>query len=159
MLSQKRLSIDREIQISWWRRNAALRASLTAFTRKGRSRGKGEWKRRGEEEQPRGSVYRTMWILCESNSFESPMRAELARAPSSLVPRDRFEINQRFRAVDLPPTSLSSPPTHVKDPQLPARLVHCPIFNQELRISSIQSRDTCLIRSWHYARAVLGFPR
>lgn len=87
------------------------RASVTAFMpRKGRSRGKGEWKK-GVKKQPhrwalfiaRGGRW---WILCESNSFESPMRAELARALSS-VSRDRFEINQRFRTVDLPPPSSS----------------------------------------------------
>lgn len=74
------------------------------------------------------------------------MRAELARAPSS-VPRDRFEINQRFRTVDLPPPTpnpllviLSPSPSlylalaRLKDPQLPpVRLLHRPIFNQELR--------------------------
>lgn len=83
----------------------ALRISDRVYTRKGRFCGKGEWKKDRRKSlavfiAPRWA----MWLLCESNSFESPMRAELARAPSS-VPGDRFEINQRFRTVDLPPTS------------------------------------------------------
>lgn len=49
-----------------------------------------------------------------------------------LVPRDRFEMNQRFRVAGLLSLRLSlSFPTHAKDPQLPARFAHCPIFNQK----------------------------
>jgi len=80
------------------------RISDRVYTRKSQSYGKGEWKKGGKR-------CLTMFIardrrcgyFANRTVFESPMRAELARAPSS-VPGNRFEINQRFRTVDLPPS-------------------------------------------------------
>ena len=102
MLRQSRRSIDRGIQISWYAQWHS-RASLTAFIC-------GRIGLVERESERRDEKVASLYLSHEMSDavilrIEQFWIADASRiSPSTLEPCDRFEINQRFRTVDLPPT-------------------------------------------------------